>query len=55
MKIKSRVRAVQGWIMLNFGRATGNQYLESKGMAIRSESESDLGRRAGKTGKMPKR
>ncbi|WP_267898050.1 hypothetical protein [Spongiactinospora gelatinilytica] len=40
--------------MIYLGRATGNQHLESKGMAIQSESENDLGRRAGKTGKMPK-
>ncbi|MDF5754627.1 hypothetical protein [Spongiactinospora sp. TRM90649] len=52
MKIKSRIRAVQGWIMVNFGRATGNQHLEAKGMAIRSEN--DPGQRAEKTGKMPR-
>ncbi|MFB4286355.1 hypothetical protein ACBI99_01860 [Nonomuraea sp. ATR24] len=47
-KIKSRVRAVQGWVMLNFGRATGNQHLESKGLAIRSEN--DPGRHDEKSG-----
>ncbi|MFI9561271.1 hypothetical protein [Nonomuraea endophytica] len=33
--IQSRARIVQGWIMLYFGRATGNQHLESKGLASR--------------------
>ncbi|MEU4580130.1 hypothetical protein [Nonomuraea sp. NPDC023979] len=47
-KIKSRVRAVQGWVMLNFGRATGNQHLESKGLAIRPEN--DPGRHDEKSG-----
>jgi uncharacterized protein YjbJ (UPF0337 family) len=36
-KIKSKTRAIQGWIMLNFGRATGNQHLASKGAATRPE------------------
>ncbi|WP_165977144.1 hypothetical protein [Nonomuraea diastatica] len=36
-KIKSKTWAIQGWIMLHFGRATGNQHLESKGAASRPE------------------
>jgi hypothetical protein len=52
-KTKSRTRGVQGWIMLHFGRATGNQHLESKGMAIRLGNRP--GRRSEKTGRMFKR
>ncbi|MEV0629639.1 hypothetical protein ACI2LC_38375 [Nonomuraea wenchangensis] len=52
-KIKSRMRAVQGWVTLCFGRATGNQYLESKGMAGRTGN--NLRQRSGKIRKMFKR
>jgi hypothetical protein len=52
-KIKSRTRAVQNWIMLYFGRATGNQHLESKGMAGRIGN--DPRQRGGKIGRMFKR
>ncbi|MGI5290964.1 hypothetical protein ACQEVF_47690 [Nonomuraea polychroma] len=34
-KIEARARVIKGWIMLYFGRATGNQHLESKGLAGR--------------------
>ncbi|WP_165959783.1 hypothetical protein [Nonomuraea longispora] len=44
-KIKSRTWAIQSWIMLNFGRATGNQHLESKGAVGRPEKT--LRRRSG--------
>ncbi|MGW0810639.1 hypothetical protein [Nonomuraea sp. NPDC002799] len=37
-KIKARALVIKGWIMLYFGRATGNQQLESKGMAGRPEN-----------------
>ncbi|WP_181307633.1 hypothetical protein [Nonomuraea fuscirosea] len=49
-KIKSKTRAIQGWIMLYFGRATGNQHLESKGLAGRPGNS--LGQRSGKIRKM---
>ncbi|MEV4285622.1 hypothetical protein AB0K40_08955 [Nonomuraea bangladeshensis] len=52
-KIKSRMRAVQGWVTLYFGRATGNRYLESKGMAGRTRN--NLRQRSGKIRKMLKR
>ncbi|MEV4113116.1 hypothetical protein [Nonomuraea sp. NPDC049695] len=46
-KIKTRTRLVKGWIMLYFGRATGNQQLESKGLASRPEN--NLKQRNGRT------
>lgn len=37
-KIEARTRVIKSWIMLYFGRATGNQHLESKGLAGRPEN-----------------
>ncbi|MDP4508890.1 hypothetical protein [Nonomuraea turcica] len=52
-KIKSKTRAAQGWIMLYFGRATGNQHLASKGAASRPRN--NLGQRSGRIKGMFKR
>ncbi|GAA3172980.1 hypothetical protein [Nonomuraea roseoviolacea] len=33
-KIRAKARVIKGWIMVYFGRATGNQQLESEGMVV---------------------